>query len=279
VSVVAVITGGAGGMGLATARLLGRDHGVVLCDVDREKLDHASEQLRREGIECEGVVGDVTDRRSMEGLAERSRSFGPVVSLVHTAGVSPQMAAPERIIRVNALGTVHVNEAFLRVAGEGFRVVNVASTAGHLPVVVRAPKRAFPHASTEPEQFVRRMLARCRYFPPNLRSGVAYSLSKNFVIWYSRSLASTLGAQGGRIVSVSPGVFDTAMGRLEERNGAGALVERAAIKRYGKVEEIAEVLAFCASDRPGYLTGTDLLVDGGADAARTGGLLAMLRSS
>ena len=53
------------------------------------------------------------------------------------------------------------------------------------------------------------------------------------------------------------------MGRLEEAKGAGALAEHSALGRFGKVQEIAEVLAFCTSDKPGYLTGTDILVDGG----------------
>jgi hypothetical protein len=59
------------------------------------------------------------------------------------------------------------------------------------------------------------------------------------------------------------------MGRLEEVSGAGALAEHAALRRFGRVEEIAEVLAFCASAKPGYLTGTDVLVDGGAGATMT----------
>ena len=83
------------------------------------------------------------------------------------------------------------------------------------------------------------------------------------MIWWSRQLAAPLGAKGARIVSVSPGSFDTRMGRLEEAKGAGALAEHSALGRFGKVQEIAEVLAFCASDKPGYLTGTDILVDGG----------------
>jgi len=80
-------------------------------------------------------------------------------------------------------------------------------------------------------------------------------------------------------VSVSPGSFDTEMGRLEEAKGAGALAEHSALGRFGKVEEIAEVLAFCASDKPGYLTGTDILVDGGPGRKMSAKeMLATLRS-
>lgn len=60
--------------------------------------------------------------------------------------------------------------------------------------------------------------------------------------------------------------LDTAMGRLEEKSGSGRLVDHAALQRYGRPEEVAEVLAFFASERPGFLTGTDILCDGGAKA-------------
>jgi NAD(P)-dependent dehydrogenase (short-subunit alcohol dehydrogenase family) len=70
------------------------------------------------------------------------------------------------------------------------------------------------------------------------------------------------------------------MGRLEKDSGAGKLTEYAALKRFGKPEEIAELLAFCASDKPGYLTGVDILCDGGTRAGLTlRGMIAMARGA
>lgn len=63
--------------------------------------------------------------------------------------------------------------------------------------------------------------------------------------------------------------FDTEMGRLEADSGSRELAARSALGRFGRINEIAEVLAFCAGDKPGYLTGVDILVDGGADARMT----------
>ena len=85
--------------------------------------------------------------------------------------------------------------------------------------------------------------------------------------WYSESQAERFNARGLRIVSVSPGSVDTEMGRLEEQAGAGAMVTDAAVPRWGKPEEMAELFAFCASDKAGYLTGTDILNDGGVVAS------------
>ena len=98
------------------------------------------------------------------------------------------------------------------------------------------------------------------------------------MIWYSHRQAAAFGAKGARVLSVSPGSFDTPMGRLEEESGAGQLLEFAALKRFGQPQEIAELLAFCASDKPGYLTGTDILCDGGTRAGLTlKGMIAMAR--
>lgn len=77
------------------------------------------------------------------------------------------------------------------------------------------------------------------------------------------------GKRGGRIVSVSPGTIDTSMGRLEERAGSGAMLNYAALKRFGRPEEVAELLAFCADAKAGYLTGVDIACDGGVLAAFT----------
>jgi NAD(P)-dependent dehydrogenase (short-subunit alcohol dehydrogenase family) len=269
VSSLSVITGGGGGMGLATAKLVGRERRVLLCDVQEERLERAAAELRASGVDCDVVVCDVADRRSVHDLVARATSSGPVASVVHTAGLSPQMATADRIMRVNALGTLNLNEAFLEVAPEGSSIVNVASTAGHLPAALPLPRRTYERALTDRDRFLAGMVSRCNLLPERFRPAIAYSLSKNFVIWYSRKRAGAFGAKGARIVSVSPGVFDTEMGRLEVKSGAGELAKYAAIKRFGRVEEIAEVLAFCASERPGYLTGTDILVDGGAAATMT----------
>ena len=76
-------------------------------------------------------------------------------------------------------------------------------------------------------------------------------------------MAARFGAKGARILSVSPGSFDSAMGRLEKGSGSERLVACAALKRFGPSEEFAELLAFCACSKPGYFTGVDILCDGG----------------
>ncbi|WP_199725722.1 SDR family NAD(P)-dependent oxidoreductase [Nocardiopsis sp. Huas11] len=264
-----VITGGTGGMGLATARLMGHDHRIVLADLDRARLDDAVSELATSGVEAIGVVCDITDQASVERLFQRAESEeSHVRAVVHAAGVSPHMGTAERIARINATGTVNIARAFLARAADGDALVNVASTAGHSLPKPLIPLRAFRLAEHRPDEFEKAIVRRARFAGRRLTPGLAYAISKNFVHWYSRFLAARFGERGARVLSVSPGSFDTEMGRLEKDHGAGDLVKSAAIKRFGKPEEVAAVLAFCASEAPGYLTGVDILVDGGTKAGK-----------
>jgi len=266
---VSVITGGAGGMGLAAAKILGRDHTLVLGDVRQDRLTTAAATLQDLGITPTIVNCDVTDRRAVDELFDAAASLGTVASVIHTAGVSPSMGAADYVMRTNAVGTVNVNEAFHATAGEGSVIVNVASMAAHLLPPEIIPTGQFPLALHDVNAFMDAMMTACSIAPEDMRSGIAYAVSKSFVKWYSQSQAERFNASGMRIVSVSPGSVDTEMGRLEEQAGAGAMVADAAVPRWGKAEEMAELFAFCASDKAGYLTGTDILNDGGVVASMT----------
>lgn len=256
-------------MGLATAKVVGRDHAVVLCDVRQDRLTAAATTLEDLGMTPTVVHCDVTDRPAVEDLLATANGLGTIASVIHTAGVSPSMGPADYVMRTNALGTLNVNEAFYAAAGAGSVIVNVASMAAHMLPVEMIPTAQFPLALRDVDAFMDTMLAACDIAPEDARSGIAYALSKSFVRWYSQSQAERFNARGMRIVSVSPGSIDTEMGRLEEQAGAGAMVTEAAVPRWGKPEEMAELLAFCASDKAGYLTGTDILNDGGVIASMT----------
>ncbi|WP_293010385.1 SDR family oxidoreductase [Mycobacterium sp.] len=264
---VSVITGGAGGMGSATAKIVGNDHTVVLADVRKDRLDGTAADLENLGITPTVVDCDVTDRAAVARLFETAAGLGTLVSVIHTAGVSPSMGEADYVMKTNALGTLNVNEVFFQTAGEGAAIVNVASMAAHIMPEEVLPAAQFPLALVDEAAFLRDMLAACDIAGPEARSGIAYAVSKSFVRWYSWSQAERFNGRGLRIVSVSPGSVDTEMGRLEEQAGAGAMVADAAVPRWGKAEEMAELFAFCASDKAGYLTGTDILNDGGVVAS------------
>lgn len=278
INTVTVITGGAGGMGLATAYIMGKKNTIFLADVDQDRLNSAIETLSARGIRADGVVCDITDPVSVTSLMQHAQSLGTIQSVIHTAGISPQMGTPPRIATINALGTIIITEAFLSIVQKGGVLVNVASMGGYnLPSII-IPKKSYRLAFTSPSKLVNKIAHRAKFAPNTMRSGLAYALSKNFVIWYSQAMAEKFGAKNARIVSVSPGSISTKMGQLEKDHGAGAMVDVSALKRFGTPEEVAAVLAFCASPEASYLTGTDILCDGGTMAAiMVGGKKADLR--
>ena len=256
-------------MGLATAKVVGRDHIVVLCDVRQDRLDAAAATLRDLEMTPTAVNCDVTDRQAVARLLETASGLGSIASVIHTAGASPSMGDADYVMRTNALGTVNVNEVLYTTAAEGSAIVNVASMAAHMLPQEMIPTKQFPLALQDEDAFMNDMMSVCDIVPEDARSGIAYAVRKSFVRWYSTSQAERFNGRGLRIVSVSPGSIDTEMGRLEEQAGAGAMVADAAVPRWGKPEEMAELLAFCASAKAGYLTGTDILNDGGVIASMT----------
>jgi len=262
----AIITGGSGRIGLATARLLSRDHHVLITSASPDRLHDAVIELKEDGIEVEGVLCDLTDPDSVDELFHRAAEIAPVRAVIHTAAISPHMGSAEMIVRLNATATANLVEAAYAVAGDGFVMVNVSSLAAHMIPSTLRPALLYKLAGRSLPQFEKALVTVSNALPTGLRTGVAYTLSKDFVTWLSKGQAARFGAKGARILSVSPGSTDTPMGRLEKDHGAGDMADKSALKRFGRPEEIAEVLAFMAGDKAAYVTGIDVLVDGGARA-------------
>ena len=265
---VCVITGGSSGMGLATARRMGQKGcALVLAARTPKKLDAAIEELAAAGVAATACRCDISDAGSVQGLAAYAASLGPVTTVLHIAGMSPHMGDAEAIMRGNALGTVHIHDAFYPVIEPGGCLVDTSSMSAYLAPEFIMPKGAFPLASTDREALFRKMMARVNLLPKKSRSGAAYAISKYFVIWYARHEAARFGARGVRVLSVTPGNFDTPMGKLE-KDEAGAYLKFNAIPLLGKPDEIAALFAAVSDPEMGYLTGTDILCDGGCVAGK-----------
>jgi NAD(P)-dependent dehydrogenase (short-subunit alcohol dehydrogenase family) len=128
------------------------------------------------------------------------------------------------------------------------------------------PSKKYKLSREDHKKFMDKMMRRVNLFPKKNRSGVAYGISKNFVIWYAKTDAQKFGNKGIRIVSVSPGLFETPMGEVE-RDISEGFIDKCAMKRYGKVEEIAYLFRYITDEKLGYLTGVDILCDGGCIAS------------
>lgn len=270
---ICVITGGGSGMGLAAAKEMGKSYYIIISGRNPKKLEDAVNELKADGIQVEAYPCDVSDYTSVEKLASYSKAKGSVAAVIHAAGMSPHMGDAKTIMEVNALGTIYINNAFYKVMEEGSCLIDVSSMSAYLTPKLVMPIRMYKYSREAPEQFMKKVMKRIYFYPEKYRSGIAYGISKNFVIWFAKQDAARFGNKGARVLSISPGNFDTPMGELEKEEAA-SFTKFCAVKRPGRVEEIAGLFAYCASEGAGYLTGVDILCDGGLVAS---GVNAMLK--
>ena len=248
-------------MGIATARRLAGRGPLLLGDLVVEPLDALAEELHAGGAEVETQRCDVADPDSVRELVARARALGPVGAFAHLAGVSWQGGDWKVVLRIDLLGTAYVAREVLGVAGPETALVCIASIAGHRPV--RDP--ALLPVLEEP--LAPDFFERVRPFvdAPDLTPRAAYDAAKLGVRILCQRHAHDFGRRGARIVSISPGVIDTPMARasMEVRPVIEEGVKRSPVGRLGRPEEIAAAVDFLSSPDASFITGCDLLVDGG----------------
>jgi meso-butanediol dehydrogenase / (S,S)-butanediol dehydrogenase / diacetyl reductase len=256
---------GAGGMGVSVARRSGGGRVIVLADVSEAQLERAAEGLSADGHQILTQPVDVTSRASVASIADLAASSGRVTSVVHTAGLSPQQASAQAVLAVDLLGVALSIDEFGRVIEPGGAAVIIASMAAHMiPALDADVQRQL--AQTPTDELLN--LDACSAITD---SRLAYPFAKRANQIRVAAAASEWGQRGARINSISPGVISTAMGRLELSSESGALmramVDNSGVRRIGTPEDIAAATEFLLGPAAAFITGTDLLVDGGAVAA------------
>lgn len=241
---VAVVTGAARGIGLATARrFIEAGYAVAMLDIDASEVDRAAAALRGRVLPIACDVADIAQVRAAAAKVEVD--LGRVVALVNNAGVAvfkPILETTldewQRVLAVNLDGPFICTQVFASaMLRGGGAVVNIASISG-----VRASA---------------------------LR--VAYGTSKAALMHLTKQQALELGAMGIRVNAVAPGPVDTAMAKQVHTASIRADYHDAIpLNRYGEEREIAEAVFFLCSDAASYVNGQTLAVDGGFDAAGIG---------
>lgn len=269
---IAIVTGAAGGMGRACARRLANTHRLVLTDINADRLSDLAESLR-EDDNAEIVAmpcGDIGDDDVLSRVAEAAGQ-GPCKVLVHTAGLSPALAGWKAIITANLVGTARLLDAVEPLLSPGFVGVLLSSTARLFAAPAGADLAA---ALADPLQAD--LMARLE---PILgendaaRTEAAYAYSKMWVHDTVRRRAARWSGHGARIVSLSPGFVRTGMTKVEvnERPEIRALFEATPVGRWGTVSDIANAVEFLLSDKASFITGSDIIIDGGLSARLLGG--------
>jgi len=265
---VAVVTG-AGGLGTAIADRVGSGHELLLADVDLARADAAAERLRIGGHSVSTMTCDVSSPDAVADLSAAAERLGPVVKLVHTAGVSPGQAPIDRIMAINLLGTALILDAFGAIVAPGGVGVCISSMAGHMPGLDADLQQELAACPTD------RLLTVRGVRPDAISDTVeAYCIAKRAN--QLRVAAAAIGAWGrrhARINTISPGIIATDMSAAslatDEGDRMRQMIVDSPAQRIGTPAELAAAAAFLLSPEASFITGTDLLVDGGATPAMT----------
>lgn len=271
-----IVVIGAGSIGQAIARRVGAGKRILLADVRQPNVDAAAQVLAAAGFEVSTAVVDVSSRKSVLALVETATRLGDVVGVIHAAGVSASQASIEQILRVDLYGTALVLEEFGRVIAPGGSAVVISSQSGHrLPALTLEQDRAL---ATTP---VDDLLGLPMLQPGELRDGLhAYQVSKRANGLRVQAEAVRWGERGARVNAISPGIIITPLA-LDELNGANGPGYRRMIKlapagRAGTPDEVATVGELLMTERGAFITGSDILIDGGGTASHFYGPLAGL---
>ena len=236
---VAVVTGGSSGLGMASARRLAQlGAHVLLVARGASRLEAAADVIRRDGGKVSWLSADTSEPAGSAEAAERGAALGPVKALVNSAGIGTARPAsretPEQfrqVIDVNLNGVYWMCQSIGRIMPAGGSIVNVSSVLGLVSV-------GLPQA--------------------------AYASSKSGLLGLTRDLAVQWATRRGiRVNAVCPGYFASPM--LDELPDGmmKQILPRVPLGRAGTALEVANAVAFLASDLSSYMTGATLVVDGG----------------
>lgn len=239
-----------------------------------ENANAAEEVLANAGYEVSVATVDASSRDMVHTLVETARRMGDISGLIHAAGVSPSQAAPTTILKVDLYGTALVLEEFGNVIARGGAGIVIASQSGHrLPPLTVEQNKAL--ATTPVEE----LLSLPFLQPDQVKDSLhAYQLAKRGNSLRVMAEAVRWGKRGARINTISPGIIITPLARDEltgpRGEGYRRMIEVSAAGRAGIPDEVGTVAALLMGPDGGFITSSDILMDGGVTAAYWYGELA-----
>jgi NAD(P)-dependent dehydrogenase (short-subunit alcohol dehydrogenase family) len=275
-SVVVVI--GPGQIGQAIARRVGVGKHVVLADLRIENANAAAEVLGNAGYEVSVATVDASSREAVHALVATATRLGEVTGLIHAAGVSPSQASPATILKVDLYGTAMILEEFGNVIATGGSGVVIASQSGHrLPPLTVEQNKAL--ATTPVEELLSLPFLQPDQVTDSLH---AYQLSKRGNSLRVMAEAVRWGKRGARVNTISPGIIMTPLAKDEltgpRSEGYRRMIELSVAGRAGTPDEVGNVAALLMGPDGGFITGSDILMDGGVTASYWYGELATERN-
>ena len=261
---------GAGSMGTAIVRRIAAGKKILLGDISEKNLEKTAHDFQYSGIDVETMIVNALEKDSIEAFAEKAKILGDVMYFIDTAGASPNQANPEHILALDMVGTGYAVDAFGEVMAEGGAGLIISSQTGYMYPIPYETEQEILSTSTEKLMdipFIKETAMQ--------NSGLAYMIAKRVNhLQAMKAAATTWKERRARINTISPGVIVTPLA-YDEFAAAGEgyqqMIDSSAAERTGTSDEIAEAGAFLLGEHAGFITGTDLLIDGGVIAAiRTG---------
>ena len=270
-----IVVIGAGGIGLAIARRQGFGKTILLADFNEQTLEAAGNDLRGASYTVSTQRVDVSSRESVRALADTAAAMGRVMQVINTAGVSPNMAPPERVLAVDLYGSAVVFEEFERVIAPGGAGLIISSMAGFMmPELPAGQNQAL--AFTPADELLKLPFLSPEAIPDSM---VAYVMSKRANALRVKAAAMSWGAKGARVNAISPGIIATPLAQHELNSPIGdgyrAMIAASPSGRMAPPEEIAIAAGYLLGPDAGFVTGTDLLIDGGVIAAMFAGKISI----
>ena len=269
-----IVVIGPGQIGQAIARRVAFGKHVLLADQRQENAKTAADILGNAGYDVTVATVDVSSRDAVHALVDTATNLGRVIGLIHAAGVSPSQASVATILKVDLYGTALVLEEFGNVIEQGGAGVVIASQSGHrLPPLPVEQNKAL---ATTP---VEKLLSLPFLQPDQVTDTLhAYQISKRGNSLRVMAEAVRWGKRGARVNTISPGIIMTPLAKDELNGPRGEgyrrMIAVSAAGRAGTPDEVGSVAALLMGPDGGFITGSDVLMDGGVTASYWFGELA-----
>jgi NAD(P)-dependent dehydrogenase (short-subunit alcohol dehydrogenase family) len=262
-----IILTGAGQIGMAIARRVGFCNKIVVGDKSLENANAIVKIMNNAGFDCVAVEMDLSDRSSILNLIHKAQSFGEIIGLINSAGVSPSQASIKTILEVDLYGTSVLIEEVGKVIKSGGFGVTISSQSGHrMPALT--PLEDEQLAITPTEELLNLEILQ----PENIKDTLkAYQMAKRCNVKRVMAESVKWGERGARLNSISPGIIVTPLA-IDEFNGPRGdfyknMFAKCPAGRPGTADEVANVAELLMSNQGAFITGADFLIDGGATAS------------
>ncbi len=268
---------GAGSIGQAIVRRVAADKHIVLADYSIDNANRAAQTLEDAGFECTTIKADLGSKEDILKVVEEAVKWGEVKNVINAAGVSPSQASVSEILRVDMYGTSVLLEEFGKVIAEDGSAIIISSQSGHrLPALSLEQNEAL--ATSNPEDLLK--LDFVMAITDTLK---AYQYSKRCNVLKVAFEATRWGKRGATVNSISPGIIITPLANDElhgpRKDGYLKMIEASPAGRAGTPDEVGDLAEFLMSSRGRFISGTDILIDGGTTASYWYGDLQYLKAT